>query len=526
MAVLSSADAEGLHMIDTAAETVRVDTPAGRVVGERQGDVLAFKGIPFAKPPMGPLRWRMAEPLGPWTGVRDATRFGSVCPQAPTQLEMLIGSTLGEQAEDCLYLNIWTPGCDGAQRPVMVWIHGGAFMIGAGSQGVYNGEALAARGVVVVSVNYRLGAFGFVDLREASGGTLPASGTEGLGDQILALHWVKRNIAQFGGDPANVTVFGESAGGMCISALLAAPAARGLFHKAIAQSGGAHIGHTPERAARVGGAVRDALKLSKHDAAKAHELPYGAIVSAQIAVQADAREGKDALKLGALPFQPTLDGRILDGPPIGAIRGGSAAGIPLLTGTTLEEWKLFSAPNPATRLMSAKNLAQRIERLAGESAPEMAVVYEEGSVFERFNALMTDKVFTQPCIRLLEAQGAHAPVYAYRFDWRSKLLGGIMGSCHGLELGFVFGSYRERLAGAFFGTGPEADALSDTMMAAWVAFARTGNPATDGTGSWPRYDTATRSTMILGDGAPHLVDAPNEARRQAWVPIPERRLGP
>ena len=512
-------------MIDVA-ETIRIDTPAGRLIGERQGDVLAFKGIPFAKPPVGPLRWRMAEPLEPWTGVRDATRFGHVCPQAPTQLEVLIGSTMGEQAEDCLYLNVWTPGCDSAKRPVMVWIHGGAFMIGAGSQGVYHGEALATRGVVVVTVNYRLGAFGFVDLRQASGGALPASGTEGLGDQLLALHWVKRNIGQFGGDPANVTAFGESAGGMSISALLAAPAARGLFHKAIAQSGGAHIGHGPERAARVGGAVLDALKLDKGDSEKARALPYGAIVGAQIAVQADAREGKDAKKLGALPFQPTLDGRILDGPPITAIRGGSASGIPLLTGTTLEEWKLFSAPNPATRLMSAKNLAQRISRLAGEAAPEMAAVYGEGSVFERFNALMTDKVFTQPCIRLLEAQGAHTPVYAYRFDWRSKLLGGIMGSCHGLEVGFVFGSYRERLAGAFFGTGPEADALSDTMMEAWVAFARTGNPATEKTGPWPRYDTATRSTLILGDGAPHLAAAPNDERRKAWLSVPERRLGP
>ncbi|MBU6443628.1 MAG: carboxylesterase/lipase family protein [Alphaproteobacteria bacterium] len=513
-------------MIETAAETIRVDTPAGRLIGERHGDILSFKGIPFARPPVGPLRWRMAEPLEPWAGVRDATRFGPVCPQAPTQLEMLIGSTLGEQAEDCLYLNIWTPGCDGARRPVMVWIHGGAFMIGAGSQGIYSGEALAARGVVVVTVNYRLGAFGFVDLREASGGALPASGTEGLSDQLLALHWVKRNITRFGGDPANVTAFGESAGGMSVCALLAAPAARGLFHKAIAQSGGAHIGHTPERAARVGGAVLSALKLGKDEAAKAHELPYGAVVGAQIAVQADAREGKDGQKLGALPFQPTLDGRILDGPPIAAIRSGSAAGVPLLTGTTAEEWKLFSAPNPATRLMSAKNLAQRIERLAGEAAPEMAAVYEEGSVFERFNALMTDKVFTQPCIRLLEAQDARAPVYTYRFDWRSKLLGGIMGSCHGLDVGFVFGSYRERLAGAFFGTGPEADALSETMMEAWVAFAHTGNPATEKTGPWPRYDMATRSTLIFGDGAPHLVNAPNEARRKAWLAVPERRLGP
>lgn len=508
------------------AETILIDTLLGRLAGERSGDLVCFKGIPFAKPPVGPLRWRMPEPAEPWAGVRDATRFGRVCPQAPTQLEMVMGSTMGEQAEDCLYLNVWTPGCDGAKRPVMVWIHGGAFMIGAGSQGVYNGEMLAARGVVVVTLNYRLGAFGFVDLADASNGALPGTGAEGLADQILALHWVKRNILEFGGDPENITLFGESAGGMSVAALLSAPAARGLFHKAIAQSGAAHIGYDRERAARVGRAVLDELGLSPGDAARALEIPYGAIVRAQIAVQADAREGKNTRKLGSLPFQPTIDGQILDGEPIAAIRAGSAAGIPLLTGTTREEWKLFSAPNPATRLMSAKNLAARIERLAGEAAADILAAYDGASVFERFNALMTDKVFTIPAIRLAEAQGAHAPVFAYRFDWRSKLLGGIMGSCHGLELGFVFGTYRERLAGAFFGTGPEADALSEAMIDAWVNFARRANPETNSTGPWPRYDKGSRRTLILGDGPPQLVSAPNEARRRAWEPIPEKRLGP
>lgn len=509
-----------------AAALDTIECTLGRLSGVRSGGISRFAGIPYAKPPVGTRRWRMPEPAEPWAGVRDASRFGTVCPQAPTQVEMLMGMTMGEQSEDCLYLNVWTPGCDGTRRPVMVWIHGGAFMIGAGSQTVYNGEALAARDIVIVTFNYRLGAFGFVDLRDASDGALPATGAEGLADQILALHWVKRNIAAFGGDPDNITVFGESAGGMSVGALLAARPARGLFHKAIAQSGAAHIGYDRERAARVGHAVLAHLGLAAHEAAKAAELPYGALVGAQIAVQADAREGKDGRKLGAMPFQPTIDGQILEGPPIAAIRNGAAAGIALLTGTTREEWKLFSAPNPATRLMSAKKFAARIERLAGEDAPAMLAAYDDGSVFERFNAMMTDKVFTMPCIRLLEAQAPHAPVHTYRFDWRSKLLGGIMGSCHALELGFVFGTYRERLAGAFFGTGADADALSATMIDAWTHFARTGSPETNATGPWTRYDTASRETLIFGDGLPHLVSAPNEARRKAWEPIPERRLGP
>jgi para-nitrobenzyl esterase len=510
----------------TATTLETTECAQGRLSGTRADGITRFAGIPFAKPPVGARRWRMPEAPEPWSGVRDATRFGKVCPQAPTQLETLMGMRMGEQGEDCLYLNVWTPGCDGAKRPVMVWIHGGAFMIGAGSQSIYSGEALAARDAVIVTINYRLGAFGFVDLLDASDGVLPATGAEGLADQILALHWVKQNIAEFGGDPDNITVFGESAGGMSVGALLAAPAARGLFHKAIAQSGAAHIGYDRERAARVGHAVLEEFGLTEHDAKKALDIPYGAIVRAQIAVQASARDGKSGRKLGSLPFQPTLDGRILVAPPIAAVRDGSAAGVSLLTGTTREEWKLFSAPNPATRLMGAKSFAARVERLAGEDTPQMFAAYDEGSVFERFNAMMTDKAFAMPCIRLLEAQGAHAPVFAYRFDWRSKLLGGILGSCHALELGFVFGTYRERMAGAFFGTGAEADALSATMIEAWAGFARSGTPQTNATGPWPRYETASRETMIFGDGAPHLVSAPNEARRKAWQNVPERRLGP
>src|SRR5436305_9874261 len=209
-------------------ENVVVEAACGRLAGLRQGDLFAFKGIPYAKPPVGPLRWRAPERAPSWAGVRDATRFGPICPQAPTQIEALLGGTLGEQSEDCLYLNIWTPACDGGKRPVMVWIHGGAFVIGAGSQGLYNGRHLSARDVVVVTINYRLGAFGFVNLADATDGQSPGTGSEGIADQLLAIQWVKKNIATFGGDTDNITVFGESAGAMSVAALMAAPAARGL----------------------------------------------------------------------------------------------------------------------------------------------------------------------------------------------------------------------------------------------------------------------------------------------------------
>lgn len=409
----------------------------------------------------------------------------------------------------------------------MVWLHGGAFVIGAGSQGIYDGKYLAARDVVVVTVNYRLGAFGFVDLHGATDGRLPATGSEGLADQIRALQWVKANIAQFGGDPTNVTLFGESAGGMSVAALMASPRAQGLFAKAIPQSGAAHIGHDRDRATRVARALLDKMGIAASNPESLLDASYGAIVKAQIAILAESRDGKDPHKLGRMPFQPAIDGEVLPLKPIEAIAGGAARGVAMMTGTTAEEWKLFTAANPKLRLMSAKNFAERVQRIAGpELAPAMLAAYSEGSTFDRFNAAITDKSFMVPATRLLEAQGAHAPVFAYRFDWRSKLLGGIFGSCHALELGFVFGTHSQKLVNAFFGKGEAADALSSAMMDSWAAFARNGDPSATATGPWPRYDTATRKTMIFGDGVPHVVDAPNETRRKAWDNISERRLGP
>ena len=314
-------------------ETVAVETDTGRLAGLRRGGILSFRGIPYAAPPLSPLRWRMAEPCRPWSGVRDATRTAAVCPQAVSQIEVLTGGMMGEQSEDCLYLNVWTPGCDAAKRPVMVWIHGGAFVIGAGSQSTYCGKHLAGRDVVVVTINYRLGAFGLLNLNDATDGNAPGSGAEGLGDQVLALDWVKRNIAAFGGDPENVTIFGESAGGMSVGALLASPAARGLFHKAIPQSGAAHTGYDRDRSARVARALLDTLGLQPQDFARLKDIPTDAILKAQISLLTAARSGRDTRKLGGLPFTPTIDGALLPVRPIEAVRKGSAAGIPLLTGT-------------------------------------------------------------------------------------------------------------------------------------------------------------------------------------------------
>ncbi|MGH6872501.1 MAG: carboxylesterase/lipase family protein [Rhizomicrobium sp.] len=499
---------------NTAPQSISIEAACGRLSGIARDGVCVFRGIPYAKPPVGRLRWRMPERLEPWAGTRDAIRLGNAAPQAPSRLDRLAGGSIGTQSEDCLYLNIWTPGSDGARRPVMVWLHGGAFIFGAGHQGIYDGTHLAARGCVVVTVNYRLGALGFLALADVT--DVPATGAEGLADQALALAWVRDNIASFGGDPGNVTLFGESAGGMSVAALLSSPAAKGLFHKAIAQSGAAHIGHDRERAARVAHAF--VAKTGARDAAALQALAAPTILKAQMALLLDTRLGK--LRVGGLPFQPAAENPVLPARPIDAIGNGAAKDIPLLTGTTKEEWKLFTAIDPGLRFMSSANFAARIGRLAGEHAPVMLAVYSEGSPFARFNAMMTDKAFFVPATRLLEAQGAHAPAFAYRFDWRSRFLGGVLGACHALELGFVFGTHDQGRAGTFFGKGPAADALSIAMIDAWTKFARTGDPG------WARYDAAARQTMLFGDGEPHLSDAPNEARRKAWDAMPEKRLGP
>ncbi|HXC57002.1 MAG TPA: carboxylesterase/lipase family protein [Rhizomicrobium sp.] len=490
----------------------------GRLQGAARDGVLRFNGIPFARPPVGRLRWRMPEAAEPWAGVRDATMFGNIAPQVASASGAVLGGTPGTRSEDCLYLNVQTPGCDGARRAVMVWIHGGAFNTGAGSVGTYNGKYLVPRGdIVLVTINYRLGAFGFLNLHDATNGRLPGTGAEGLADQIAALLWVKDNIAAFGGDPGNVTIFGESAGGMSVGALLAAPAAKGLFHKAIAQSGASDIGHGREVSAKVARHVLD--KLGTADAT---QLPWESILEVQKDLLAAPRE----VGVG-MPFAPTIDGTLLPRRAIDCVAEGSAAGVPVLTGTTRDEARLFTIAATRLKSLDEAGLRRMTVGLAGEAqADAIVAAYQGGTPFDRWNDIMTDHMFFVPATRLLDAQAAHAPVYGYRFDWPSPFLDGALGACHALELGFTFGTYQVKAAAPFFGSGPKADALAAEMMDSWIAFAKSGNPSNDTSGAWMRYDDRKRATMIFGDGMPHIAAAPNEARRQAWASVPAEKIGP
>ena len=499
-------------------------TTAGEVEGVRKDGVCVFKGIPYAAPPVGSRRWLPPEPAEPWSGVRPATSFGPIAPQNPIEIHILEAPEPEPQDEDCLYLNICTPGLDDARRPVLVWIHGGGFTMGSGSSPGCNGRTLSGRGdAVVVTINYRLGALGFLNLREATGGKVPAIGNEGLLDQVFALEWVKDNIAAFGGDPGNVTIFGESAGGMSVGCLLGMPQARGLFHKAIPQSGATHTANDMARSIRVANTLLDILGVSGGDTDALRSLSVERLLAAQkeLAARADAPDAD----IGGTPLQPVVDGSVLPRFPFEAVAAGSADGIPIMVGTTLEEWKLLVMADESLRTLDDDGLLRRCRRVVrdGDVAP-LVDAYRESrgkrgqatSPSELFLAIETDRVFRMPAIRLAESHLRRKhPAYVYLFTWQSPAMDGALGACHALELGFVFGAIDEN----FQGSGPEVDALATKMQDAWLAFARTGDPSCESLGEWPVYGDR-RETMLLGKEC-KLEEAPYDEERCAWDALPD-----
>jgi para-nitrobenzyl esterase len=433
------------------------------------------------------------------------------------------------QSEDCLYLNIWTAGLDGARRPVMVWIHGGSFTTGAGSWLIYNGRSLCAGAdVVVVTINYRLGVLGFLNLNEVTRGEIPATGNEGLLDQVRALEWVQDNISRFGGDPSNVTIFGESAGAMSIGALLAMPKARGLFHKAILQSGAAQYARPLEQAEKIAEILLDIVNLKPSEAGKLRSLTEQQIISAQeqLVVKAQSPE----LAMGGLPLGPVVDGDIFPESPIRAIASGSVDDVPLLVGTNLDEWKLFAVLDKNLPDLSDGGLLHRVQGFVpGRHGEELLEAYRRARARrslpvapdELFVAVQTDRLFRMPAIHLAEAHHRrHQPAYMYLFSWVSPLFKGILGACHALDLGFVFGI----LDANFSGSDEEARSLSRKMQDAWTSFARHGDPSCPSIGNWEQYDER-RMTMVLGRECV-LTEAPYDEERRAWERVAGSILNP
>jgi para-nitrobenzyl esterase len=499
-----------LHMVRRMDGIVSVS--GGRIRGVWRGDLWSFSGIPYARAPEVELRWRPPVAPEPWTEIRDASTFGPIAPQPAATGGITSPSdpqASEPQSEDCLSLNVWTPELPDASikpgdgRPVMVWIHGGGFTTGSGSVFLYRGGDLVRNGdVVVVTINYRLGALGFLGHR-AMGDGAGHIGNWGLHDQIAALGWVKENIGQFGGDAANVTVFGESAGGFSVAALLGIPAARGLFRRAIVESGGAHV-HTIDDAERAAGRLAAALGFASLDRDVMQRVPAQDLVAATNEV---AQQRPDAGAL-PLPFLPTVDQVLVPQHPLDAIRQGSAAEVDLMIGTNRDELTLFELGNPALMTIDDAGVERRLANGAPDlPTPEVLSAYRAARVArgegvtarDMWVAIGTDNVFRWPSLQLAAAQCANqAPAYVYLFEWESPAFGGILGSCHALEIPFVFGAVRVPAVQLFTGAGPEVDVLSHQMQSAWLSFARAGDPSTSGSLRWPRWDPTERATMVFG----------------------------
>jgi para-nitrobenzyl esterase len=501
-----------------------VKTSKGSVRGVTSDGTLVFKGIPFAKPPVGALRFRPPKPAVAWEGVRDATAFGPIPMQMPNDaLEAVFGRPAERppMSEDCLYLNVWTPATDGKRRPVMFWIYGGGFTIGSGSEPIYDGRAFAARDVVLVTINYRLGAFGYLCHEDFIDFESEFQANFGMLDQLAALKWVQEEIEAFGGDSNNVTIFGESAGALSVGALMASPLAKGLFARAILESGAAHMIVSLQQARSTFDLLAEKLGIKSPTVQAMRSHPADEILKAQKEMEVAARAEMGA-PLG-LGLQPIVDGRFLTERAIKAIRAGHSRDVSALIGTNRDEWKLYAASMPALKKITEQDVVLRVSRLTRDAERGQAVydAYREArsargeavDPFEILSAVMTDLTFRVPADRLAEAQVAFNPqVFSYRFDWPSPLGNGILGSCHALELPFVFGV--QRAATQLIGGGPEADALAQQIGDAWVAFARTGDPSTDDL-RWPAFNVERRPTMIL-DRDCRVEELPREQERRCW----------
>jgi len=479
--------------------------------------VVAFLGLPFAEPPVDDLRFKPPVAISSWDSPLDASEFGPACPQP---VDAGTGTLYGDQSEDCLTLNVWTPSADDAKRPVMVWVHGGGWIYEGTEDPLYSGAHLAARGdVVVVSMEYRLGVFGFSHFDG-----IPGSGNAGLLDQKLAFEWVRDHIEAFGGDPSNVTLFGESAGGMSATALMAMPSAKGLFHKAIAQSGAGSTARSVEYATAVSDKLMVAAGVSDVNGLLA--LSMEELRAAQDLVVDDAFIS-DSL------FGSVVDGEIFPKGPIQAIADGSAADVPLLTGTTLNETRLWILYVPILADISFDAIVALLpygERAIpeGKTAEDVIDLYEsnrpgaEPGVIT--HAAGTDIFFRIPAIRLAEAQLAHQPnnTFLYRFHWPAPapvVPDEDLGSPHATELGFMFGSGNEPWLD-IYGPDPLPKALTEQMMDAWLAFAKTGNPNHSEMPNWPAYDASTRATMTFDTAGETLksevVNDPDGSERVFW----------
>jgi len=494
-----------------------VETSNGAVRGYREGPLHIFKGLRYGAPPVGSLRFAPPQRPAKWAQAADAVGLG-----APAiQVGVPPGETTGGRSagdppapgqpgtnEDCLFLNVWTQGLTG-RRPVMVWLHGGGFANGSGGAAMYDGAALARRGdVVTVTVNHRLNVFGYLHLGELGGH--PSSGQAGMLDIVQALEWVRDNIAAFGGDPGNVTIFGESGGGAKVSMLQAMPPARGLFHRAIIQSGPGLRAVPKEKATANAKALLDILGIAPGDVGRLAGLPAAAIQEA--ASKVAQGEGP----MGG--FSPCVDGLALPRDPFHPDAPAISADIPVMIGTNKDEATLFLLADPKFGEMTEEDLDKRAARAAGDKAPALVAALRETfpdySPSHLVSAVQTAMGMWLGSITLAERKAAQAagPVYMYLLTWETPVSRGRLKCPHALAIPLVFDNVET--ARNFVGRGDEPQTLAEQMSEAWLAFARTGDPNTPGLPDWPAYDAAARATMVF-DVDSRIVKDPYSAVRSA-----------
>lgn len=494
-------------------------TRAGTVRGFQDGAVAVWRGVPYAAAPAGRRRFRRPRPPQPWHGVRDCMQFGDIAPQ--TRGAVPVDATL-RMSEDCLWLNVWAPTRRRGDelRPVMVWLHGGAYCLGTAAQTIYDGRKLVEAGeVVVVTVNYRLGALGFFDLSSVLPGFVP---NLGLHDQLAALRWVRDNIAEFGGDPNNVTLFGESSGGGCVTTLLTAPKAEGLFHRAIAQSPPATTVFGRQYAA---GIARRLLELLGLPVARAGEL---------LSCSAERLVDAAAVLLDEVPLQspgrlaaaPVVDGDLLPAYPADSFQQGRSHRVPLIIGTNRDEASLFRlfrspimpvTPEAVNAMLAA--IAADHPTLSAQRIADITAAYPDLGKARGALAISTDAAFRMPTRWLADAHSRHTRTWVYRFDQATPMLRAArVGAGHATELPYVFGNFGTFNHDPTFWLGGRkvANEVSGRIMRRWLAFAEYGVPAAlDGSKHWPPYHARTRTTLVM-DATDRVVDDPDHDLHTAW----------